>query len=111
MDQNRPIQVRRATATIFDTAGVPTEAHLLARTHSNGCIEIFFVTRDKPVEQRLLIRRRGFRQTKHNRPNAGLSAGQGACSENRQLIAESTFVGRPRFGAGDIGAEVRIFLE
>ena len=32
-------------------------------------------------------------------------------TENRQLIVESTLVGGPRFAAGDIGGEVRIFLQ
>ena len=40
-----------------------------------------------------------------------LSAGRWLASENRQLIVESTLVGGPRFATGDIGGEVRIFLQ
>jgi hypothetical protein len=39
------------------------------------------------------------------------SAGRRIGSENRQLIRESTLVGGPRFCAGDIAGEVRIFGE
>ena len=39
-----------------------------------------------------------------------LQAGLGM-GENRQLSVESTPVGRPRFAAGDIGGEVRIFVQ
>jgi cytokinin dehydrogenase len=38
-------------------------------------------------------------------------SGRWLASENRQLIVESTLVGGPRFATGDIGAEVRIFLQ
>ncbi len=31
--------------------------------------------------------------------------------ENRQLSGESTLEGRPRFAAGDIGGEIRIFVQ
>ena len=45
-------------------------------------------------------------------PRAGpSSAGRWLASENRQLSVESTLVGGPRFAAGDIGGEVRIFVQ
>src|SRR3954464_14217921 len=34
-----------------------------------------------------------------------------ACGVNRQLGGESPLIGRPRFGTGDIGGEVRIFVQ
>ncbi len=40
-----------------------------------------------------------------------LSAGRWLAGENRQLSVESTLVGGPRFAAGDIGGEVRIFVQ
>src|SRR5882672_9853045 len=40
-----------------------------------------------------------------------LPAGRSLAGENRQLSFESTLEGGPRFAAGDIGGEVRIFLQ
>jgi hypothetical protein len=40
-----------------------------------------------------------------------LLAGRRLAGENRQLSVESTLVGGPRFAAGDIGGEARIFFQ
>src|SRR5947208_2482129 len=45
------------------------------------------------------------------RSRGSVRSGRSLASENRQLSFESTLKGGPRFAAGDIGGEVRIFRQ